>query len=401
MKRRTLFLKLMPALALGLLAAVATPGQTTGQPQDYAVLARRIVAESANIKPGDVVVINGGQHNIPLMEALAIEVQKAGGMPTMFLNTDRVQRSYNVDVPEEYLSQEPRFYRDLFKNIDVWISLPTVEDPKAVYGGVPESRFAKASKAGQVVNDTLLHASKVRGVFISFPTRQQAANAHIDYDTLARMHWAAVGADYRQISEQGSRLKQVLRGAKAVRVTTPAGTDFTFSVGDRPVYVDDGLLTPEKMQSKLLLDRTASLPGGQVFLAPVETSANGRVVVPKNTCNFAPLNDASFEFKNGKIEGFKAAQGADCFAQALAPYSGPKDVFGGISIGLNPALKVMEEGEGQYWPDHAAGLVWISTGDNQLIGGNNKEPGGFGFPLTNATVTVDGKVVVKDGKLVL
>ncbi len=398
MKKNSLLARtLLLALALG--SAVAASAQTPNQPQDYTALARRIVANSANIKPGDVVVINCGQHNIPLAEALAIEVQKAGGMPTIFLNTDRVQRSYNVDVPEQYLSLEPRFAKELFKFADVYIGLPTVEDPKAVYGGVSEERFAKLNQAGRVVNDTLL-SSKVRGVFIGFPTQQDAAVSHIDYATLQQMHWAALSADYQAISAQGNRLRQALRGAKSVRVTTPAGTDFTFAVGDRPVYVDDAMLTPEKLQSKMLFDRTVSLPGGTVFFAPVETSANGRVVVPKHMCNFAPLTNATFEFKDGRMGGFKAAQGGDCFDKAMAPYGGPKDVLGYVSIGLNPAFKVLEDGDAEYRPDSAAGMVWISTGDNQLFGGNNKQPGGFGFPLTNATVTVDGKVVIKDGKIV-
>ncbi len=41
-------------------------------------LAHRIVTTSLGIKPGEVVVITGGKHTIPLMEALAIEAQKAG-----------------------------------------------------------------------------------------------------------------------------------------------------------------------------------------------------------------------------------------------------------------------------------------------------------------------------------
>ena len=75
----------------------------------YAELAPKIVSTSANIKPGDVVVVWGGKHTIPLMEALAIEAQKAGGLVNMFLSSDLVLRSYFVDVPEEYLEIEPRY----------------------------------------------------------------------------------------------------------------------------------------------------------------------------------------------------------------------------------------------------------------------------------------------------
>ena len=86
----------------------------------------------------------------------------------------------------------------------------------------------------------------------------------------------------------------------------------------------------------------------------------------------------------------------------MAAYSGPKDMFGSFSIGLNPALKVIEDG-GDYRPSDAAGMIYVGIGDNQMLGGSNKVQGqgGYGFPIVKATVAIDGKVVVKDGQLVL
>ena len=41
------------------------------------------------------------------------------------------------------------------------------------------------------------------------------------------------------------------------------------------------------------------------------------------------------------------------------------------------------------------------VGDNQLLGGNNSATGNFvfGFPIKDATVSIDGKTVVERGKL--
>ena len=121
--------------------------------------------------------------------------------------------------------------------------------------------------------------------------------------------------------------------------------------------------------------------------------------MPKNRCRFEPLTDASFELKNGKLDNFQASKGADCFNQTMAPYTGPKDMFAAFSIGLNPALKVIEEG-GDYRPESAAGMVYVVIGANDLLGGSNKTQAGFDFPIVGATVTIDGRVVVKDGQLV-
>ena len=183
-------------------------------------------------------------------------------------------------------------------------------------------------------------------------------------------------------------------------MTSPSGTDFSFSLGDRPIFVDDGIMTDEKARSQNFVTRAVSLPGGQVFLAPIETSASGKVVVTQDQCDFKPLKQESLEFKDGQVKNYKAEIGGDCYAKTIAPFDGPKDVFAFFQIGINPAAKVIEN-PGDYRPGYAAGLVTIAVGDNQLLGGNNKVKGGggFGFPIVNATVTIDGKTVVKDGKL--
>jgi len=386
------------ALTLCLFPIALGQEQQADLSRKYAELAPKIVSTSANIKPGDVVVVWGGKHTIPLMEALAIEAQKAGGLVNMFLSSDLVLRSYFVDVPEEYLEIEPRYLADWVKTMDVVIGLPDVEDFKALYADISEARFAKVVKASQVIQSTL-NESKVKLVNIGYPTKQTAASYKLDFTTYEKMHWAAVNADYRQISEKGSTLKGILKGAKSVRVTSPAGTYFTFSVGDRPIFVIDGIMTAEKAQSKLFLERIAALPSGNLFFAPIETSANGKVMVPKTQYDFEPMTGVFFEFKNGKMEDFKAEKGSELFNEAMAPYGGPKNMFGSISIGLNPELKVIEDG-GDYRPESAAGMVWIYIGDNRMAGGNNDTMGGFGFPIVNATVSVDGKGIVKDGKLV-
>jgi leucyl aminopeptidase (aminopeptidase T) len=131
-----------------------------GQQPNFEELAKRIVTTSANVKPGDVVMISGGKYNLALMEDLAIEANKVGGMTTMTISTDKVDRSF-----------------------------------KAVIAGVPEARFAKAAKASQVITDALMNGPRLRYVFIGYPTKEDAASDHMDFDTYSAMHWNAVNAD--------------------------------------------------------------------------------------------------------------------------------------------------------------------------------------------------------------
>jgi leucyl aminopeptidase (aminopeptidase T) len=389
------FLSFCTAIGCAVLCGTAA----LAQEMNFADLAGKIIKTSANVKPGDVVVIAGGKHDMTLMEALAIEARKQGGIVQMFFDSDKYERAVFTEVPDKYLDQQPTYLVEWVKTTNVFIGLPGVEDSKSVFGDVPQDKLAKSNKAGQVITDSL-NSSGVRAVYVGYPTASDAAVNQLDFATYQKVFWDALGADLQKISQDGNKLKQMLQGAKTVRVTSPSGTDFTFSVGNRPIFVDDGIMTDERARSKDFQTRAVSLPGGTVFVAPIETSASGKVVVPRDQCMFKPLTGESFSFNQGRIENYKAESGAQCYADAMAPFDGPKDVFGFFQIGLNPGARVIEN-PGDYRPLNAAGLVYIAVGDNALQGGDNKVKGGggFGFAIVNATVTIDGKTAVKDGKL--
>jgi len=376
------------AFCAAVILGVLTREVASAQEKNYGDLAARIVKTSAGVKPGDVVVVAGGKHNLAVMEEMAIQAMKAGGLVTMMIDSDRLERALFTEVPENYLEQPPTYFAEWLKHMNVFIGLPGVEDPKAVFGDVPQDRLAKANKAGQIITDSL-NASGVRAVFLGYPSSSDAAVNQLNFATYQKAFWEAVGADYQSISAEGNKLKQILEGAKTVRVTSPSGTDLTFSIGNRPVLLDDGIMTTEKAQAHLALTRFVSLPSGTLSLAPMETSANGKVVIPRAQCQYKPLLGQSSTFKEGRLENYKAEKGGECFNETIAAYSGPKDVFGVFQFGLNPAAKVMED-PGDYRPSYAAGLVTIGIGDNSLMGGNNKVEGGggFTFPIVNATTAI-------------
>jgi aminopeptidase len=75
-------------------------------------------------------------------------------------------------------------------------------------------------------------------------------------------------------------------------------------------------------------------------------------------------------------------------------------MLGSVTIGLNPALKVIED-TADYRPQNASGMVVVGLGTNDLLGGNNKTESGWLIPVSKATVEVDGKIVIKDGELIM
>ena len=90
--------------------------------RDWTPLAKEIV-ENAGIQPGEVVVVNAGQHNIPLLEAIVMESNIKGAFTNVFFTTDEIERSLAHDVNYQYLLTTPTYFGEWVKNIDVWIGL--------------------------------------------------------------------------------------------------------------------------------------------------------------------------------------------------------------------------------------------------------------------------------------
>jgi leucyl aminopeptidase (aminopeptidase T) len=76
--------------------------------------------------------------------------------------------------------------------------------------------------------------------------------------------------------------------------------------------------------------------------------------------------------------------------------SGDKDRLGSFSIGINPKTQVM----GLVSVDELTlGGVTIGIGSNKDFGGDNDTTIGFAQTLSKATVEVDGRPLIQEGKV--
>jgi leucyl aminopeptidase (aminopeptidase T) len=396
-------LGLLLLLVSGMVACKTAQKQTQKQEEQpdprLAQIANKVVTVSANVKPGEVVVITGSAQKLALMQAVAIEAAKAGGrVAPLLVTTDQLQHSYLTDVPEQYLGQ-PLPTNAWLNDVDVWISTGDTDDSKAVLQNVSDSRQAKTLLSAEAFRAALTK-SKLREIDIGVPNQKDAEYARVDWTAYQNMLWDAINANYQEISSKGEKLAKLLENGKSIHITTPGGTDLTMVLGKRTAFVSAGLQQNGKPGAPYLARQT-ELPGGLVSVAPVETSANGKAVAPKDTCRpYEYLRGANYTFQAGKMTSFTAAENADCFQTFIAAYSGDKDRIAAVLIGLNPSLKVMESGDNDYRPFDAAGMVYINMGNNALLGGNNKTEFAWSIPQSNATVVVDDTTVVKDGQLV-
>jgi leucyl aminopeptidase (aminopeptidase T) len=385
--------------AVAMASTTSAGGSVAADTADLSRLARQITQRGLRIQKGDVVMIAGGAHTIPIMEALALETARAGGHYNLQLQSQRLLRAELTEIPEEYVGLPPKFFADWLQSTTVYVGLPGLTDPEAAFADVPQARLAKWN-AGFSAIHAMLNESPVRGAYVEYPSASMAALVEMDPDRFAQMQLAAIGADPEAMARTGQALEAKVRNARAVRITSPAGTDLRLTLAGRPGILDAGMLSPGAEKEKLFAKRWFVLPGGNFGVAPTETSATGVLVIPRDKCKFRPLRDARYEFSTGMLTRVTAAEGEACIKEQLESYGENIRRIGFVGIGLNPGLAVVEQG-GDYRPYNAAGMVSVLLGDNRLLGGTNEVEGGMGFglPIVGATVEVDGQIIVRDGKV--
>jgi hypothetical protein len=159
-----------------------------------------------------------------------------------------------------------------------------------------------------------------------------------------------------------------------IRIRTPRGTDFMLRIGMRP------LQTP---------DRNGK--GGALRVAPVEDSSFGQIRLAEVRLGAVVARDVVFEVDNGRITRVRAVEGATALSDALAPAGGSAGRFAELSLGFDPEASSGSE---------AAGTVCLGFGGNQALGGTSPGAIHSRYCLSDATLYVDSRYLVRDGKLV-
>jgi aminopeptidase len=394
-------------LGVGVLGLAGAATQGTGQRAtqaparkstgpDYQVTARQIVQDSVQVKEREGVLITGDASKIPLMEAIAVEVAKQGAFPHMVLESQNVTKRIMTEAPMEYLETPNAMTIAEFKKADVMIALSSNQDPTNL-AKVPEERMALVRKAGQAVTD-IMYSRPLRTVALGNPTMPSAATARFYGVPLAEMEarfWQAVNTPHAVIEENSQRVKGALASGNEVRIRSQEGTDLRFNLADeKGVHVSDGQIHSQPVERP----EQVWLPAGEVYTVPEATSVNGTVFVPLAEYRGIKIRDLRLTFVNGKVTKIEAAQNAEALKQALAQSSGDKDVFSFLDIGVNPNSRMI--GNSNYCTFEMAGMVTIGIGQAPWAPGcTNQSEFEQEFFIPRATLEVDGRPIVKDGKI--
>jgi leucyl aminopeptidase (aminopeptidase T) len=331
-----------------------------------------------------------------MMEAIAIEVLGAGGKVHILATTDGERRYRAQRLPLEYLGPPPSSIDSaLILQSDLEINLPYDSDFRSIWPDVTSERFRRHQRSNPILS-RLNEQSARRYLYLAMPTQpdvvaavRQAGVDSAAYDTL---WWDAAITDVAAIRQRGRTIARLLGAGGQVQVTTPEGTDFTFAPGDAPADVDAENMSRTAARTRPWARRQAAFPVGLVTVLANPRTVNGRVRDAADQCDQAVTGE-TFELRAGRPETIRAATEEACVREGLTRAGS----VGFLSIGLNPAMEPVLSPKGNFLPEQSLGLVSLGFGNNVQFGGTDSGPR-WVVPLTRATVTVDGVLLVEDGQ---
>ncbi len=398
MKLKRMFVAAGAALAVGLLAISmegSSPQKGTGT--DHEALAQKLVNQCTGVSEADLVLVYGGARDVELLENIAVHVQKLGAFPLVTLGSDRMSRRRYTDVPAKYDAQTPEFNLKLANLITAQIGVDFGET-QGLLADIPPERLAAVGKAFQPVNDLMMKRN-VRRVFLGnglYPTTELAKQFGISQEALSKIFWGGVNVDYAKLQATGEWVKTDLERGKEAHLTNPNGTDLKMRIEGRPVFVSDGVISAADMQRGGPACQVW-LPAGEVYLAPVPGTAEGKVVIDRQFFQGKEIQGLTLTFKAGQLTAMTAKSGIEPLKAAYDASGAGKESFAFIDIGINPNVRLAPSSRMVCWM--SAGMIIVGIGNNIWTGGENNVSFGLENFLPGSTLKIDGKVLVENGAL--
>lgn len=363
-------------------------------------MAKVLVDYSANIQPGDRILLEAEPAAEPLIRALYKRVLERGGHPHLMINLcGQVTQSGFDDIflqiaSDDQLDYISPFYQLAYEQFESRIRVHSSANTKTLSNINPE-RMARRAKATQsVLEDQFRRGDQgeFKWVTTQFPTLAYAQDAEMSFEEYETFLYKACHVEdpstdpiayWQNVESEQQRLVDAFAGHDKVTVRSPH-CDFSVSVKDRVFINANG-------------DR--NMPDGEIFTGPVEESASGWIHF-----NFPAVfrgsetSGVKLRFEEGKVVEALADKNQALLERMLNVDSGA-GYLGEFAIGTNYGIQA-----------HTKNILF-----DEKIGGTFHIAFGAGYPKTGSKnksaihwdmicdlrqeseILLDGEVIYKDG----
>lgn len=381
---------LTAACALLVLAGSRPAGAQAQFSFDWPAVAARLVTQLAPQAGERILILAHPGFFEDLIPHLRYAIARAGATDVGVVDVlaEPVPQGWDLETIRRGNARAREAYRAMFATVDGAIMMPGATPAHPAYAAL-QDRLREGH--GRTVHFHWVENGS------AYPLAGQPLPGRAVID--ATYQRALLETDYAAVSRVLDRLERALRTGE-VRVTSPAGTDLRFRIGDRPVNLQNGDASAARAaRGKVLIDREIELPAGVARVAPLEDTVEGTIAFPPSQWDQQPVEGLRLHFTRGQVDRIEAARGRDAVEREMQAAGDAGRRFREFALGVNPRLAVPDRSPWIPYYGYGAGVVRLSLGDNSELGGS--VGGGYvrwNF-FTDLTVTVNGQTWVKDGRL--
>jgi aminopeptidase len=347
---------------------------------DYA---RLLVERSVGVQPGWQVVINAQVGARPLVEEVQRLIAHTGAYAITQLTYDIGGGVWVREAPEELLAVPSGISLAVQQQADALIAIVAPENSRATSDLLSErmSRFQESMATARARTT----AMAMPWVVCQYPTSALAQDAGMATAEFADFLFGACLLDWDAEAEKMTRIAGLLDEATEVRIVGN-GTDLRLHVDGRTCAVDDGHI---------------NMPGGEVFLSPVEDATEGTVTFGEFPAVYMghEVEGAWLRFEGGRVVDAGARTHEDYLFSTLDTDAGAR-VLGELGIGCNPGIQ--RHMKNTLFDEKIDGTIHLALGRSYTsTGGVNESAIHWDMVKdlrTRGELHLDGEVVQRDGR---
>jgi len=210
----------------------------------------------------------------------------------------------------------------------------------------------------------------------------------VTLDMLTEGALALTPQEHRNMQNHAQRLMQVLNRTVEVEIRNSAGTDLRLGTENREFFTDT------RLDWKAM--KWMNLPTGEVIVAPVEDSLNGKLVCDMAIGGIGKLKTPmEVVAKKGKVERL-VSEDKDVLRKVKETFETDNwsDIIGEFAFGINPKARFVNE---FLEAEKLLGTVHVAFGANtDMPGGKNPSKNHIDMLISKPTV----KVTKEDGEAI-
>ncbi len=357
-------------------------------------LAKLLVNYSVHLKRGEEVLYRSSYEALPL----AVEVVKAavsvGAYPLVWFGDEVLQEVLYKHADEDLLKHVPGVERYIMENIDATIRVVSSTHTKHL-ASIDPAKIRVASAARRELTEIFMKRSaegSLKWVVTAYPTKALAQEAGMSYMEYADFVFKALKVDQEDPinawvtqAEMQEKIAKLLSKVSELHFTGP-DLDLRIRVDGRTWVNDDG---------------KHNMPGGEVFTAPIEDSAEGHIKYTYPAVwRGKEVEGVKLTFRRGVVVEARAEKGEEFLRKMLETDEGAKRI-GELAFGLN--YDITRFTKSILFDEKIGGTIHIALGAAYPeCGGKNKSAIHWDMvrDMRNSKVYADGDLIYENGKFI-